>query len=122
MKLLLDMNLSPRWCEVLAGEGFDATHWSAIGAHGAADREIMDFAAAQDFVILTHDLDFGAILAASKGARPSVVQMRTDDISPEAGSGILIQALSQFSAELRAGALLTIDVARTRLTLLPLRN
>ncbi len=53
--------------------------------------------------MLTHDLDFSAILAASGGAAPSVVR-----------------AIRQTERELSAGALLTIEPHRMRLRLLPL--
>ena len=36
----------------------------------------MAFAGANGCVVLTHDLDFGAILAATQGRKPSVVQIR----------------------------------------------
>lgn len=122
MKLLLDMNLSPRWCEVLADAGLEAAHWSAMGPRGAADSEIMAFAESGDWIVLTHDLDFGAILAATRDHKPSVVQLRGDDISPEAGAETIITALQQYAEELEIGALLTVDLARVRLTLLPLRQ
>jgi len=32
MKLLVDMNLSPRWAEQLAETGIAAVHWSALGS------------------------------------------------------------------------------------------
>ena len=44
MKLLIDMNLSPRWVEVLAEAGIEAVHWSMVGAKSAPDIEIMAFA------------------------------------------------------------------------------
>ncbi len=47
----------------------------------AADIEIMTYAAKYDYVVLTHDLDFSAILAATQGAKPSVVQIRSDNLS-----------------------------------------
>jgi predicted nuclease of predicted toxin-antitoxin system len=31
MKTVIDMNLSPRWVQVLKDAGFEAAHWSAIG-------------------------------------------------------------------------------------------
>lgn len=37
MKLLIDMNLSPDWVEVLATEGLEAVHWSKVGSSSAAD-------------------------------------------------------------------------------------
>jgi len=33
--------------------------------------------------VLTHDLDFSAILAATHGEKPSVVQIRAEDVSPD---------------------------------------
>ena len=42
----------------------------------------MALAAANGFVVLTNDLDFSAILAATRGHKPSVVQVRSDNLSP----------------------------------------
>lgn len=81
MKLLIDMNLSPRWVGVLADAGFEAAHWSTLGAKNAPDSEIMAYASAHNYVVLTHDLDFSAILAATHGEKPSVVQIRAEDVS-----------------------------------------
>jgi predicted nuclease of predicted toxin-antitoxin system len=121
MKLLVDMNLSPRWVSLLADAGMEAAHWSMLGARNAPDTEIMAFAKANGFVVLTHDLDFSAILAATHGDKPSVVQIRAEDVSPDVIGGLVIDALRQMSAELEEGALLTIDSNRTRLRLLPLQ-
>ncbi len=120
MKLLVDMNLSPRWVNLLADAGFEAAHWSTLGAANAPDAEIMAFAKANGYVVLTHDLDFSAILAATHGEKPSVVQIRAEDVSPDAIGKPVSDALLQMTAELEEGALLTIDPNRTRLRLLPL--
>ena len=120
MKLLVDMNLSPRWVSLLAGS-VEAAHWSTVGAPNAPDTEIMGYALAHDLVVLTHDLDFSAILAATQGEKPSVVQLRATDVSPEAIGRQVILALRQLEAELDEGALVTIDPERTRMRVLPLR-
>ena len=78
MRFVVDMNLSPRWVQVLRDTGVEAVHWSEVGAKTAADAQIMRFAREQGDVLLTHDLDFGAILAVTGGAKPSVVQIRAD--------------------------------------------
>lgn len=122
MKLLVDMNLSPRWVAALTDSGFDAAHWSTLGTSNAPDVAIMAYARANDYVVLTHDLDFGAILAATHGDKPSVVQIRAENISPDTIGRQVIIALRQMAAELRDGALLTVDAKRTRLRVLPLRN
>jgi len=122
MKVLVDMNLSPRWVELLAGAGVEAVHWSITGRNNAPDIEIMAFARANAYVVLTHDLDFGAILAATCGEKPSVVQIRAEDVSPDVIGGQVIVALRQMEAELETGALVTVDPARTRLRVLPLQT
>jgi len=122
MKILIDMNLSPRWLGLLAEAGFEATHWVSIGPVNATDVRIMSHAAAHDLVVLTHDLDFGSILAATQGEKPSVVQIRAGDVSPEAIGLQVVVALRQMEPELSAGALLTVDPNRTRLRVLPFKG
>jgi predicted nuclease of predicted toxin-antitoxin system len=122
MKLLVDMNLSPGWVKFLAGAGIDAVHWSSLGAASAPDAEIMAYAGARGYIVLTHDLDFSAILAATHGVKPSVVQIRADDLSLNGIGKQVIAALLQATADLDEGALLTIDPKRIRLRLLPLRS
>jgi predicted nuclease of predicted toxin-antitoxin system len=120
MKLLVDMNLSPHWVSLLADAGISAKHWSKIGLAQAPDLEIMAYARTNQFVVLTHDLDFSAILAATHGEKPSVVQIRADDVSLEAIGKQVVDALLQMASVLEEGALVTIDPKRTRLRLLPL--
>ncbi len=84
MKVLLDMNLAPRWAKFLGAAGIEAVHWSVIGALNAPDKVIMTYAKEHQYVVLTHDLDFSAILAATNGSKPSVVQIRALDVSPSA--------------------------------------
>ena len=120
MKLLVDMNMSPSWVGLLADAGIEAVHWSTVGAAKAPDSEIMSYAKALGYVVLTQDLDFSAILAATHGEKPSVMQIRSDDISPKAIGRQVVSSLLQTASALEEGALLTIDPNRTRLRLLPL--
>ena len=122
MKLLIDMNLSPRWAKYLTDAGMEAAHWSALGSPSAPDAEIMAFARVNAYVVLTHDLDFSAILAATHGLKPSVVQIRSEDVSPDAIGKLVVASLRQMDVELNNGALLTIDANQTRLRILPLRQ
>ena len=122
MKIIVDMNLSPEWVDVLTSAGWQAAHWSALGAGNAADRTIMDYARASGSVVLTHDLDFGMILAVTHGQKPSVVQIRSDDVSPEVIGQRVTSALTQLTLELANGALISIDTKQTRVRILPLRQ
>jgi len=120
MKLLIDMNLSPLWVEFLASSGFDSIHWSEIGQPSAPDSQIMDYAAANELVVFTHDLDFGALLANRNSCQPSVIQIRTQDVLPAAIGQIVIRALRASRSQLEAGALVTVDPSRNRIRLLPI--
>jgi predicted nuclease of predicted toxin-antitoxin system len=122
MKILIDMNLPPAWAAYLSEAGFEAEHWSKVGAWTASDTEIMAWASGRDFVVLTADLDFGAILAAKQGTRPSVVQVRSDDLSPRTIGLAVIAAIRQSETELLQGALVSVNAERARVRILPLRR
>jgi predicted nuclease of predicted toxin-antitoxin system len=122
MKFLIDMNLSPRWVEVLQSEGWDSVHWSEIGQPDATDSELMEWAREHGRVVLTHDLDFGAMLAATQATSPSVAQIRTQDVRPESLAPLLILVLRRYENELTEGALLIADRSRSRVRILPLNK
>jgi predicted nuclease of predicted toxin-antitoxin system len=122
MKIIVDMNLSPRWVDFLVGAGFETVHWSKVGASDALDRDVMQWAAEHDSVVLTSDLDFGAILAATRDRRPSVLQLRSDILTPSSIGPAVLAAIRQTQEELASGALVSIDAARARLRVLPLRE
>lgn len=122
MKLLVDMNLSPSWAPRLARRGFEAVHWSVIGAPTAPDDEILVWGRDHDFVIVTNDLDFSAILAATDGRAPSVVQIRMQDLLSDVAVDVVAHALATYREEVAGGALLSIDESGTRVRMLPLRR
>ena len=108
MKILVDMNLSPRWVQFLADAGIEAIHWSQIGVGDAHDSDVLGWAAEHDHVVLTSDLDFGAILAATRDRRPSVLQLRSDVLAPEVMGPPVLTAIGQAHQELSDGALVSI--------------
>lgn len=120
MTILIDMNLSPGWVQFLIAHGIEAIHWSQIGNIGAPDSEIFAHAASHKQVVFTHDLDFGTLLAAQRASAPSVIQVRTQDVLPNAIGAVVIQAIGVYRNQLERGAILTIDLTRSRVRLLPL--
>ena len=122
MKLLVDMNLSPSWVERLVAHGFEAVHWSTVGAATAPDVEILAWANEHHFVVITNDLDFSAILAAGAVDGPSVVQIRSQDLLSDVVVSIVEKALDAHREDIERGALLSIDEAGTRVKVLPLRR
>ena len=95
-------------------------HWSTRGAASASDSEILDYAAANGFVVLTHDLDFGTLLAAKRLRGPSVVQIRWHDVLPLAIGETVIRAIRAAGSLLESGALVAIDPTRQRIRVLPM--
>jgi predicted nuclease of predicted toxin-antitoxin system len=120
VKLLIDMNLTPEWVGFLSARGFDAHHWSDLGDPRAPDAAIMEYARDHGFVVFTHDLDFGNILAATNARGPSVIQVRTQDPTPQVIGEIVISALRNLRSQLERGALVTLELAKMRSRVLPL--
>lgn len=122
MQFLLDMNLSPRWAAAFEAAGLRAVHWAEVGAPTASDRDIMTFARAGGWVVVTHDLDFTAILAATQAQGPSVVQIRAQNLDPSILGPLVIRAVRQQREALEAGALLAVRGESARIRLLPLHG
>ena len=80
----------------------------------------MEWAVANKYVVFTHDLDFGTILAVTQASGPSVFQLRADDLLPEAMEALVIAAIRQHATELATGALVVVDVGKSRVRILPL--
>src|SRR5438067_3184210 len=98
------MNLSPSWVPVLERNEFSALHWSAVGDGRAPDPVIFRWAQENSYVVFTNDLGFGAILAATGASGPSVIQVRTQGLTPERLAPTLVSALRQYAEMRRARA------------------
>jgi predicted nuclease of predicted toxin-antitoxin system len=122
MKILIDMNLSPDWVNYFAASGMEAIHWSRIGSAQAKDTEIMEYALVNRLVVFTHDLDFGAILAATQADAPSVLQVRTQETFANVIGDVVMAAIAKFREELESGALVSIDMQRSKVRILPIRK
>jgi predicted nuclease of predicted toxin-antitoxin system len=122
MRLLVDMNLTPRWVQLLRKAKHEVIHWSSVGSNSAKDSEICDYARQYAYVLLTNDLDFPQILAHTRQAAPSVVLLRGEPLVPETRGSALLRALQDCEAELNQGAVVTLDWSgKPRARVLPLR-
>jgi predicted nuclease of predicted toxin-antitoxin system len=114
------MNLSPEWVGLLSARGWDACHWSQVGAPNALDSELLAFARKNSYVIITQDLDFSQLLFATQAAGPSVVLLRVDnEFDPELQAHVC-DAIASVVEALENGGLLTISPKRVRLRHLPI--
>lgn len=119
MKVVVDMNLSPDWVTFLAQADIETMHWFEVGKPDALDTEIMEWASTNSYIVFTHDLDFGTLLALTKAKTPSVIQVRSQDTFTETIGDLVLSALEQCKEALLRGALVTIDASKTRVRLLP---
>ncbi len=120
MKVLLDMNLPPKLAELLSRREIDSVHWCRIGAPNARDSELMDYALKNGHILVSCDMDFNAILSVTHGCKPSIVQVRVTNFCLEQMADLLSNALHQYEEELNAGAIMSIDLKKARVRLLPL--
>jgi len=93
MRFLVDMNVSPKIAAVLRQEGHDAIHLSELGLGDADDVDVFARAAAESRIVVTFDLDFGEIVAASATRHTSVLlfrlrSMRFDKRPAPSGRGV----------------------------------
>ncbi len=120
VQVLIDMNLSPDWVAVLQRHGWSAVHWSTVGDPRATDRTILDWAVANGYIVFTHDLDFGTMLALTHAAGPSVLQVRGQDVLPDHLEDVVIAALRQHDADLASSSLVVVDENKCRVRVLPI--
>lgn len=122
MKIVIDMNIPPTWVSVFEAAGYEAVHWSTVGDIKATDTTIMKWAVSNGYMVFTHDLDFGTLLAISEADTPSVIQVRTQDVFPDKLGKIVLDALKQFQPELETGALVTVNEAQAKARILPIKR
>lgn len=122
MRFLIDMCLSPRAAQYLRDIGHEATHLYERGLHKLPDRDIFSLARREEAVLLTHDLDFADLVAASGERLPSVVIFRLRSMNPDNVNHHLGLLLDAHSERLRQGAVVSLTERRVRVRSLPLRK
>jgi len=120
MKFLLDMGLAAPTARFLRSMGHDAVHLREQQLQRLSDSLIVEKARIEERVILTHDLDFGRIVALSQANFPSVVTFRLTDMRRDNVHSHLRIIISRFSHELLDGALISVTDEAIRVRRLPI--
>ena len=120
MRLLLDMGISVGVADVLRSHGCDVAHLQERGLDTLADPEILKLAIAEKRIIVTHDLDFTDLLAASAAILPSVIIFRLRNMRPERVLVRLLAVVKNFAADLQTGAVISVTESQIRKLALPL--
>jgi predicted nuclease of predicted toxin-antitoxin system len=116
LNFLADMGISPCVVEELREKGHD---WMN-GLQRMTDGDILEKARQENRILLTHDLDFGELLAASGGVLPSVIIFRLKDMRAANINRHLFSIINQQSESLNKGAVLSVIEQKVRIRTLPL--
>ncbi|MDP9334278.1 MAG: DUF5615 family PIN-like protein [Actinomycetota bacterium] len=120
MRLLVDANLSPVVAARLRDAGHVAIHVYDVGLLQASDDSIVEYALEHDYVIVSADTDFGAILARLDRAKPSFVLLRhVNEMTPDQHAALLQANLDALAEDLEAGAVASFARGTIRVRRLP---
>lgn len=122
MKFLLDMGLARSTAIFLRGQGYDAVHLREEGLQRLEDPQIIQKARTEGRIIVTHDLDFGRLVALSQSQLPSVITMRLDNMQPVQVNHYLTEVLTHFAEPLLQGALVSVNERAIRVRSLPVTS
>jgi predicted nuclease of predicted toxin-antitoxin system len=120
VKFLGNMGISPVTIRFLQMQGHDAKRLLEEGLERLPDPDILEKARAEQCILLTSDLDFGALVAASHTQLPSVIIFRLNDMRPVNVNRYLVRILADHAADLERGAILSVSEGRIRVRHLPL--
>jgi len=120
MKLLLDQGLPRSAAGLLSTAGVDTVHVGEIGMSTASDSAILAQGQAEHRVVVTLDADFYALLALSGATMPSVIRIRLEGLKAARLVTVLEKVIGEWGEELELGAVVTVDVNRSRMRRLPL--
>lgn len=122
MRFLADAGISPKTVDFLRRAGHDAVHVRELAMQRASDHAVAEHARSDGRILLTFDLDFGAILALGVVDRPSVIIFRLSDERADAVNRRLAAVLAEQAAALASGALVLVEGSRYRIRTLPIRS
>ena len=120
MRLLLNMNVPREPGRRLTAEGHICRHVGDIGMAQASDVAIIEEARANKEIIVTHDLDYGHLLAFSGEPEPSVIIFRLRNTHPDNLFTRIMSAWPEIEKPLLEGAIVVLEDAALRIRKLPI--
>ena len=120
MKFLLDMGISPKTADFLRNLGYDAIHLHDLESDRSTDPAVLQMARNEGRILLTHDLDFGELIAASGANIPSVIIFRLRNMNPRNVNRFLKGIITEHREALEKGAIVSVTEGQVRIRLLPL--
>lgn len=122
MRFLLNMNVCRAVADVLVEFGHESVHARDAGLISCDDAEIVETARRNGQVIVTHDLDYGDLLALGGHRQPSVIIFRLRISSPSKLADRLRSVWEHIASFLPKGVIVVITDATVRVRVLPLNT
>ncbi len=84
------------------------------------DDKILLYAREHQLTVVTHDVDFTALLALGRYDKPSVIHLRLDNAKPHVVTERIIDAVTEMSEALDQGVIVSVDETSLRYRNLPI--
>jgi predicted nuclease of predicted toxin-antitoxin system len=108
VRFFVDANLSPHVTRLFTAAGHHAAAVRDFGLQDAPGDGILDRALIDDRVIISHDTDFGTLLAVRGQSKPSFVVVRSaDPLTADQVARLIIDNLDVMAEDVAAGAIAT---------------
>lgn len=120
MNFLLNMNVNRDMAAPLQQRGHVCRHAGDIGMSRSKDVEIVAEAKKTGETILTHDLDYGNLLAFSGESAPSLLILRVRDLRTDEIMSRFDIAWSEIESPLNEGAIVSLSDKSLRIRNLPI--
>jgi predicted nuclease of predicted toxin-antitoxin system len=114
------MGLGMKTALWLREQGHDAVHLREEGLQRMPDPEIFAKARTEGRILLTMDLGFGSLLAASGSKLPSVIIFRQSNRRSDTINTLLVDVLSRYGPEFHDGAVISVTDSSIRIRRLPI--
>jgi predicted nuclease of predicted toxin-antitoxin system len=114
-KFLIDEDMPRSTAVALRQAGHAALDVRDIGLRGHGDREIFQYAQAQDAILLTGDKGFSNIVRFPLGTHAGILVIRVpNELPTQTVNDEVLRALEDLEGEDLAGLLMIVEVGRTR--------
>ena len=120
MIFLADMGISQKTIRWLRDQEYNVTHLRELNLQKEIDKNIFELALDENRIVLTFDLDFAEILAASGEKAPSVIIFRLKNAKPENVNKCLAKVLQDSAEALEEGSIISVTDHRHRVRRLPI--
>jgi predicted nuclease of predicted toxin-antitoxin system len=116
MKFLVDRCAGRKLADWLKSKGHDVVHVAELGTD-PGDAALLQEAVKDGRIVVSIDADFGTLVFRDAASHRGLV--RLPDVPPAQRIAIMEQLFEKHSADLEAGAIVTVRGSRVRITRVP---